>query len=110
MRRVTAWIGGIASGVVAYRFWRRHQATEVAPEPEAPEAPAEPDDRAEELRAKLAETREPEPAPAPETVVAEPEPKAEEPAPEPEEPESPDERRSRVHEEGRAALDDMKPE
>jgi hypothetical protein len=105
MRRVTAWIGGIASGVVAYRFWRRHQATEAAPEPEAPEAPAEPDARADELRAKLAETREPEPQPAAEAVVEE------SPAAEPEpEPESPDERRSRVHEEGRAALDDMKSE
>jgi hypothetical protein len=108
MRRVTAWIGGIASGVVAYRFWRRHHAAEAAPEPEAP---AEPDDRAEELRAKLAETREAEPAVA-EAPVEEPsaaeqvEPEAEEPA----EPESPDERRSRVHEEGRAALDEMKPE
>jgi hypothetical protein len=106
MRRVTAWIGGVASGVVAYRFWRRHQATEAPPEPEAP---AEPDARAEELRAKLAETREAEPETAPEPVAEEPlaaEPEAE---PEPE-PESPDERRSRVHEEGRAALDEMKPE
>ena len=100
MRRVTAWIGGIASGVVAYRFWRRHQEAELAPEPEVP---AEPDARAEELRAKLAETREAEPEPA-----AEPEP---EPAEEQKsEPESPDDRRSRVHEEGRAALDEMKSE
>jgi hypothetical protein len=106
MRRVTAWIGGIASGVVAYRFWRRHQATEVAPEPEAP---AEPDARAEELRAKLAETREPEPEAAAETAVEEPRP-AEEAESEVEEPESPDERRTRVHEEGRAALDEMKSE
>ena len=111
MRRVTAWIGGVASGVVAYRFWRRHQATEVAPEPEPP---VEADDRAEELRAKLAETREAEPETAAEPAAEEP-PIAEqsepEPAAEPEpEPESPDERRSRVHEEGRAALDEMKPE
>ena len=106
MRRVTAWIGGIASGVVAYRFWRRHQEAELVAEPEAPAAP---DDRAEELRAKLAETREAEPVAEAEVVeepAAEPEPVAE---PEPE-PESPDERRTRVHEEGRAALDDMKSE
>ena len=94
MRRLTAWIAGIASGVVAYRFWRRRQATDVAP---SPEAPVEPDPRAEELRVKLAETREAEPEPEPE------------PAAEPE-PESPEERRRRVHEEGRAALDEMKSE
>ena len=58
MRRVTAWIGGIASGVVAYRFWRRHHAPDAAPEPEV-------------------------------------------------EPDSPEDRRRRVHEEGRAALDEM---
>jgi hypothetical protein len=112
MRRVTAWIGGVASGVVAYRFWRRHQASEgaieVAPEPEAP---VEHDARADELRAKLAETRDAEPAA--ESVVEEP-PAVEEAEPEPEEPaaepESPDERRNRVHEEGRAALDEMKSE
>jgi hypothetical protein len=100
MRRVTAWIGGVASGVVAYRFWRRRQATEAEPEPESP---VEADERAEELRAKLAETREAAPEPAAEPV----EPAVEE---SPGEPESPDERRSRVHEEGRAALDEMKPE
>jgi hypothetical protein len=109
MRRVTAWIGGIASGVVAYRFWRRHRAPDALPEPEDP---VEADDRAEELRAKLAETRQPEPEPPAEAVAEEPpaaeqvEPEAEEPA----EPESPDERRRRVHEEGRAALDEMKPD
>jgi hypothetical protein len=109
MRRVTAWIGGVASGVVAYRFWRRHQATEAAAEPEVP---VEADDRAEELRAKLAETREAEPEQAAEAAVEEP-PAAEQVEPEAEEsaePESPDERRSRVHEEGRAALEDMKPD
>jgi hypothetical protein len=117
MRRVTAWIGGVASGVVAYRFWRRRHAPDAAPETEAP---VEPDDRADELRAKLAETREAPPEPAAEAVVEEPpaaepvEPETEQPEPETEqpepEPESPDERRSRVHEEGRAALDDMKSE
>jgi hypothetical protein len=117
MRRVTAWIGGIASGVVAYRFWRRHHASDVAP---GPETPAEPDDRAEELRAKLAETREAAPEPAGEAPVEDPstaesvgpeaeQPEAEAEQPEPE-PESPDERRTRVHEEGRAALDEMKAE
>ena len=94
MRRLTAWIGGVAGGVVAYRFWRRHPqaAAEPTPEPRRPE-PTEPDERAEELREKLAESRaEDEPSPA-----------------EPDEPaEAVEERRQRVHEEGRAALDEMK--
>jgi hypothetical protein len=95
MRRLTAWIGGAASGVAAYRFWRRRQTAEIG---------AEPDDRAEELRAKLAESR------AAEPVVEEPVPDPvaeEEPAAEPD---SPEDRRRRVHEEGRAALDEMKSE
>ena len=90
MRRLTAWIGGVAAGVVAYRFWRRRpQAEPASPEPTTEEQ----DERADELRAKLAETRvEDEPSPA-----------------EPDEPsEAVDERRQRVHEEGRAALDEMK--
>ena len=95
MRRLTAWIGGVASGVVAYRFWRRHTqaAQEPATEPAAAPETTEPDDRAEELREKLAESR-----------------TAEEPSPaEPAEaPEAVEERRQRVHEEGRAALDEMK--
>lgn len=101
MRRLTAWIGGVASGVVAYRFWRRHSQAAPEPAPSQP-TPPEPDDRAEELRAKLAETRVEEPEPAAESppeAVAEEEPPAE--------PESPDDRRQRVHEEGRAALDEM---
>lgn len=102
MRRLTAWIGGVASAVVAYRFWRRHQ--QAAPEP----APAEPDDRADELRAKLAESREADSAAGP--AVAEPpaevEPEAEPAVADP--PESPEERRQRVHDEGRATLDEMK--
>ncbi len=95
MRRLTAWIGGVAGGVVAYRFWRRHTQVVAEPttEPAPPPEPIEPDERAEELREKLAETRvEEEPAPA-------------EPA---EAPEAVEERRQQVHEEGRAALDDMK--
>jgi hypothetical protein len=91
MRRLTAWIGGIAGGVAAYRFWRRHSQAAAEPLPPEP-TPVEPDDRAEELRAKLAESRVDEPVPEEEPAV---------------EPESPDDRRRRVHEEGRAALDEM---
>ena len=89
MRRLLGWIAGAMGGLAAYRWLRRRP--QVATEP----APAESGERADELRAKLAETRENEPV-------------AEE-FPEPE-PESPEDRRRRVHEEGRAALDDMKPE
>ena len=92
MRRLTAWIGGTAAGIVAYRLLRRRP--QVASEPIVP---VEPDARAEELREKLAESRTAEPAAEPvveEPLVAEPE--------------SPEERRQQVHEEGRAALDEMK--
>jgi hypothetical protein len=88
------WIGGALGGMTAYRFLRRQHAAEVA---------VEPDGRAEELREKLAESR------AAETV-AEPEPVVDEPPPQAEEPESPDDRRRRVHEEGRAAIDEMRSE
>jgi hypothetical protein len=88
MRRLVKWIGGAVGGIAAYRFVRRQEA--------ALQPSVEPDVRADELRAKLAESRAAEP-------VAEPEP-PEEPAAEAE---SPEERRRRVHEEGRAALDDM---
>jgi hypothetical protein len=90
MRRIVAWIAGAAGGVAAYRLLRRWGAElETWPEPAA----AEPDARAEELRAKLAESRE-----------------EERPAAEVASPESPDERRRRVHEEGRAAIDEMQSE
>jgi hypothetical protein len=91
MRRLTAWIGGVAGGVVAYRFWRRRPQAAAEPSTAAPETAA--DERAEELREKLAESRAgDEPSPA-----------------EPDEPpEAVEERRQRVHEEGRAALDEMK--
>ena len=95
MRRLTAWIGGAVGAITAYRWLRRRP--QAAPEP----APAAADERAEELRAKLAESR------VAEQVVEEtpPEPAMdEEPAIEEE---SPEDRRRRVHEEGRAALDDM---
>jgi hypothetical protein len=96
MRRLTAWIGGAVGGITAYRFFRRRPASSAEPAPEAP------DERADELRAKLAESRteDPDPEESPSEVAIE----------DPPEPESPDERRRRVHEEGRAALDEMKPE
>lgn len=98
MRRLIKWIGGTAGGIVAYRFVRRREASlQAAPEVLVDD---EPDARADELRAKLAESRAAEPV----TEADE-----EEPVPDPE-PESPEDRRRRVHEEGRATLDEMRPD
>ena len=105
MRRLVTWIGGTVGGITAYRLLRRRP--QVAAEP-APSEPVEPDARADELRAKLAESRTAEPVAepaveeAPAETVAEEEPAAE--------PESPEDRRRRVHDEGRAALDEMRSE
>jgi hypothetical protein len=93
MRRLIKWIAGTAGGIAAYRFVRRQEASlQTAPEVVVDE----PDARADDLRARLAESRAAEPV----TEEAE-----EEPAPEPE---SPEDRRRHVHEEGRAALDQMR--
>lgn len=106
MRRLFAWIGGTVGGIAAYRFVRRQEAS-LQTSPEA--ATQEHDARAEELRAKLAESRASEPVTVEEPAV-EPEPEADlEPEPGPE-PESPEDRRRRIHEEGRAALDEMRSE
>ena len=88
MKRLADWIGGAVWGVVTYRLWKRWR------QPVGATAPAteETDDRAEELRAKLAETR------------ASEEPAHAEPG---ESEDSVEERRRRVHEEGRAAIDRM---
>ena len=87
MRRLLDWIGGALSGILAYRLLTRPRTPEAAPVPE------EPDERAEELRAKLAETRASE--------DTEPSERQDESS------DSLEERRRRVHEEGRAAIDEM---
>ena len=82
MKRLVAWLAGLAGGILAYRKFRRK------PAPAPPVAPAE------ELRAKLAEARAA--APPLEPLAAEPvEPDA-------------DERRRAVHEQGRQAIDEMR--
>ena len=88
MKRLADWIGGAVGGVVTYRLWSRWRRPAVATAPVAEET----DDRAEELRAKLAESRASEESSPTEPVESE---------------ESVEERRRRVHEEGRAAIDRM---
>ncbi len=89
MRRLLAWAAGVVGGLAAYRFFaRRPQSALPPPEPEpAPDL----DPRAAELRARLDEKRQAEPQPAPEPAAEE----------------TPEERRARVHERGRAAVDEM---
>jgi hypothetical protein len=78
MRRLFAWLAGAAGGLAAYRAVKRRREEPV------------PDTRAEDLREKLAQTRE--------QPVEEPEPV------------DPDARRARVHEQARAAIDEMRRE
>ena len=86
MRRLYAWLAGAGGGLAAYRvLTRRRPKPAVAAEPGA-------DPRAGELRARLAEAR----------VEVEEEPV--EAAP----PLDPDARRRLVHEQGQAALDEMR--
>jgi len=96
MRRPHAWLAGAAGALAAYRaFMRRRKAAAPAPEPE-------PDPRAAELRARLAEARaagddreefEAGETPVDQAVALEP-----------------DARRREVHEQGRAAIDEMRAE
>jgi hypothetical protein len=85
MKRLTAWLTGVAGGVAAARIFRR------APTP----VPVREPDPADALRAKLAETK-----------SAQPEPEPAAPAKEPDD--DPDARRRAVHDRGRAAVDEMR--
>jgi hypothetical protein len=90
VKRLVAWLSGAAGGFALYR-WLMRERTAVA-------ETAGPDPRAQELRAKLAESRplvdEREDFEAGETPVDE--------APDPAE------RRRRIHEQGRSAVDEMR--
>ncbi len=79
-----------ALGIYAFLRWRKRRKAEaeLPPSPPAGTAPVDP---ADELRQKLAESR------------------VDEPDDEPASEESVDDRRADVHEQGRAALDEMKP-
>ena len=90
MKRLTAWLTGVAGGVAAARIFRR------APAP-APVVVHEPDP-AVALRAKLAETKAAE-------LEPQQQPAAEETVPDDDDPNA---RRRAVHERGRAAVDEMR--
>ena len=89
MRRLYAWLAGFAGGAAVYRAFRRR-----------PVVVSEPDTRAEELRAKLEQAKaagdDREEFEAGETPVNEAA--------------DPDERRRSVHEQARAAIDEMRKE
>ena len=96
MRRLPAWLAGAAGALAAYRALARRRA------PAAPAPAPEPDPRAAELRARLAEARaagddrdefEAGETPVDEAVALDP-----------------DARRREVHEQGRAAIDEMQSE
>jgi hypothetical protein len=91
VRRLLAWIGGAAGGFALYRFFARR------PQSASPAV----DTRAEELRAKLAESR---------AIVEERDVDEEnELTVDAAEPlHDPDDRRRAVHERGRAAADEMR--
>ena len=91
MRKLLKWIV-VTIGIAALVRWFKRSGTESDTDFAAPSQPAA-DDPADELRRKLAETRE-----------------ADEPEEAPETPDSTvEERRADVHEQGRATLDEMKP-
>jgi hypothetical protein len=80
MKRLTAWLTGVAGGVAAARIFRRA--------PSAPVVVVHEPDPAEALRAKLAETKVSQREAPPD--------------------DDPDARRRAVHERGRAAVDEMR--
>ena len=90
MRRLVTWVSGAVGGIALYRLLTRPRVQTAAPAPQA-------DPRADELRAKLDASRplvdEREQFESGEQAVDEIDP---------------DERRRRVHEQGRAAVDRMR--
>jgi hypothetical protein len=114
MRKLITWIV-VTIGIAALVRKLRSRGTPDEAEPPPPSAA---DDPADELRQKLASSREPEPEPGP-AAEAEPAPAAvetateeftvvEPPTPEPASDTELDERRTEVHDEGRAAIDEMR--
>jgi hypothetical protein len=92
MRKLITWIV-VTIGIAALVRKLRGRGKADVPEPPPPPAA----DPADELRQKLATSREPEPAA--DTAAAPPEPASDTEI---------DERRAEVHEEGRGAIDEMR--
>jgi hypothetical protein len=90
VRRLFAWVAGAAGGLAAYRALKGRR-----PEPETAA-----DTRADELKARLAQARE--------AVDDREEFEAGEVTVDRAEPLDPQARRAQVHEQGRAALDEMR--
>jgi hypothetical protein len=112
MRKLITWIL-VTIGIAALVRKLRSRGKTAEVEPPAPPSAADP---ADELRQKLASSRDPEPAaetaaPAEPAVVetaAEEFRPVEPPTPEPAAETDIDERRAEVHDEGRAAIDEMR--
>jgi hypothetical protein len=102
VRRLTALITGILGGIAALRWLRRGRRRDAGAPP-GPRVEETPDPRAETLRRRLHEARadaaDPNEFDAGEVPVDRAEPV----------PPGPDERRRRVHAEGRAAAEAMRP-
>jgi hypothetical protein len=96
VRRLYAWLAGFAGGAAAYRAFRRRP-----PEPAAPEP-----DPADALKAKLAQAKqaESEPAESKQAQSKQAQSKQAGPGPAPVDVEG---RRSSIHEQARAAIDEM---
>jgi hypothetical protein len=101
MRRLLALVGGAVGGLALYRWLSRRPAAAVRESSPPPVVETEPDARAEELKQRLEESR---------AIVDERDAfeEAETPVDAAGAADDPDERRRRVHEEGRAAVDRMR--
>ncbi|MGZ4390105.1 MAG: hypothetical protein ACXVZL_12060 [Gaiellaceae bacterium] len=104
MKRLYAWVAGAAGGLAAYRAVKGRR---LRPRPE-PGAGA--DARAEALKARLRQAREAADDRDSESGVPDAEAGPLDPRPLDPEPLDPGARRAQVHEQGRAALDEMRGE
>lgn len=87
MRRLFAWIAGAAGGIAAYRAMKGAK----------PQPAAGPDARADELKARLAHARAADGDRVPSEAQVDPA-----------KPADPQDRRAQVHEQARAALEEMR--